>query len=89
MPVVLRGEKLIPRRDRAVDIANIDDAPVGRPLQRDRAGQVGERYERLTLSKDWKRPLGDAEYPQPRHGEASLEQLSARVSCGHVRALSS
>jgi hypothetical protein len=82
--VVLRREELVPRRQRAVDVADVDDAAVRRPLEDNLVGQVGEGYHRLALGQRRERPFGDPEHAEPRQGQAALEHVAPARLCRHV-----
>ena len=88
MAVVLRREELIPRRERTVDLADIDDAPVGRRGQVDVRGEVREGHQRLALCEGGQHPVRQAQDPQSRDGETPLENVATGALFRHVRPFS-
>ena len=87
MAVVLRREELILRRERTVDLANVDDAPVGAGDQDHVLGHVGEGHERLALCERRQRPFRQTQDAEPGRREAAFENFPTRVLSCHDRPL--
>ncbi len=84
MPVVLRREELVGRRERIAYRPDVDDAPCRPAHQRHLVGQVGERDEGLFLRQGGKRPIGEAEDAQSGESDASLDHVPAGGLSRHV-----
>ena len=85
---MLCREELILWCERTVDLADIEDSPVGAGCQIHILGQVGEGHQRLALRESRERPFRDTEDTQSRQCQASLEHFPTRALIGHVRLLS-
>ena len=79
MAVVLRREELILRRERAVDLADVEDAHDLARVRGEVRRDVGERHERLALREHRHRPFGNARTPQAGGREAALETRRRRL----------
>ena len=72
MSVVLSGEELVFRRQRAVNLPDVELAPVG-GRGRKGLGQIGERDENLALRQDGQRPFRQAQCTEAGDGKAALQ----------------
>src|SRR5256885_6370627 len=84
MAVVLRREELILRREWTVDLADVDDSPVGRRYRGEVLRDVGEGYESFALCEDRERPFRNAQNAQSRGREASPEDVPTGALLCHV-----
>src|SRR5437870_2723118 len=83
MSVVLGGEELIFWCERAVDLANVECAPVGSGNQIHVFRQVGERHERLAFGESRKSPFRYTEDTQSRQCQAAFENIPTRGLVRH------
>ena len=72
MSVVLRGEELIFRRQRPVNLPDVELAAVG-GRGREGLGQIRERDEDLALRQDGQRPFRQAQCTETGDGKAALQ----------------
>ena len=85
MAVMLRGEELILRRDRAVDGANVDDPPIGRRVGDDAVRKIEKRHDRLALCERRQHPFRDADQTESRKRQCSFEHVAAGAPGNHHR----
>jgi hypothetical protein len=80
MAVVLRRRPLVDRRERAVDRADVQHAPVWRPLEAHVVRQIREGHHRFTLRKGGQDPLGHPDEAQAgRHQTLSQNVSTCRL----------
>src|SRR4030095_1255219 len=86
MAVVLGREELIPRSERAIDLADVDDASLGIGYRHDVLGHVGEGHECRAFRHGRNRPIWNTQKTQSGGSQTSFQNLSTDVLCGcHVR----
>src|SRR5437016_1776788 len=73
---MLGREKLILRRERAGDRADVQEPPIGRGDQIHGFRQIGEGHERLGLRQRWDGPLREAQDTKSRYRQSASENLS-------------
>ena len=84
MAVVLRREELILRRERTVDLADVDDPPVGAVIDWKFSGRS---VKGTTVSPCARAGIAHSGMPrdaQPRHNKASFQNLPASTLLAHA-----
>src|SRR6185369_12794654 len=84
MTVVLRGEKLILRRELSVDGPGVDDAAVGRRIGDHAFGKIEEREHRFALRERGEHPLREADDTEACERKAGPNNVSARDLLCHA-----
>ena len=82
MSVVLRGEELILRRERPVDLAHVQ-LPAIDTGSRKRLGQIRERHQDFSLCQGRQHELRQSQNPKTGDGQAALQQVATRMCCVH------